>query len=53
MYIKLYVRNMGRKYSIDNSKSKSLLKMEYIPFEKSLVDMVEQMFRNGAVKTQQ
>lgn len=53
MYIKLYTRNMGRKYVIDNSRSKDLLKMEYIPIEKSIVEMVEQMLRNNSVKLNQ
>jgi hypothetical protein len=49
-HIQLYARNMGKRYVIDNYKSKKLLKMEYIPFEKTFVDMVEQMIRIGTVK---
>jgi nucleoside-diphosphate-sugar epimerase len=52
-YLQLYTRNMGKKYEIDNTRSKTLLKMEYIPFERSLVEMTEQLLRNGTVKLKQ
>ena len=40
MYIK---NNVGYNLKLNNSKSKTALKLEYIPFETTIIDMVEQM----------
>lgn len=40
---KFVSRNVGHNLQFDNSKSKNVLGMEYIPIEDSLTEMVEQM----------
>jgi hypothetical protein len=40
----------GKKFMVDNTKSKKLLHMEYIPIEKTLVDMGNQLIKLGVVK---
>lgn len=46
-----FVRNnVGHSIKLDNSKSKEKLGLEYIPFEKTVEDMVEQMKLQGIVK---
>lgn len=39
----------GKKFRVDNTKSKNLLKMEYIPIEKTIVDMGHQLIKLGVV----
>jgi hypothetical protein len=41
---------VGKKYCVDNSKSKKLLHMEYMPMEKTLTDMGNQLIKLGLVK---
>lgn len=41
--------NVGYKIKLDNSRSKANLGMDYIPFEKTIIDMVEQMKTQNVV----
>ena len=46
-----FVRNnIGHDLKLDSSKSKEKLGLKYIPFEKTITDMVEQMKLQGIVK---
>ena len=46
-------RGVGKTLNFDNSKSKNLLKIEYIGYEKSLVDMVEALIATGYIPASQ
>ena len=39
----------GKKFRVDNTKSKDLLKMEYLPIQKTIVDMGHQLIKLGVV----
>lgn len=43
---KFVKNNVGYPLKLNNNKSKTALKMDYIPFEKTIVDMVNQMQTN-------
>jgi nucleoside-diphosphate-sugar epimerase len=47
---KFIKNNIGYSIKLDNSKSKEKLGLKYIPFEKTMEDMVEQMKLQGIVK---
>lgn len=47
---KFIKNNVGHTLKLDNSKSKNKLGLQYIPFEKTMEDMVEQMKLQGIVK---
>jgi len=40
----------GKKFVVDNTKSKKLLHMEYLPVEKTLNDTGNQLIKLGVVK---
>jgi hypothetical protein len=40
----------GKKFWVDNAKSKKLLHMEYLPVEKTLIDTGNQLIKLGVVK---
>jgi len=40
----------GKKFRVDNTKSKKLLHMEYMPIDKTLTDMGNQLIKLGLVK---
>lgn len=42
-------KGVGKKVNFDNSKSKQLLNLEYIGYEKTLVDMVEALIATGYI----
>jgi nucleoside-diphosphate-sugar epimerase len=47
---KFIKNNVGHDLKLDNLKSKKELGLQYIPFEKTIEDMVEQMKLQGIVK---
>lgn len=40
---------VGKKFRVDNSKSKKLLHMEYTPIERTVVEMGHQLIKLGVV----
>jgi hypothetical protein len=46
---KYVYRNVGRPFRVNSNKSKQELGMNYIPFEKTIVDMVDHMETSGVV----
>jgi len=47
--MKYVYRNVGRPLRVNSSKSKKELGMKYIPFEKTIVDMVDRMATSGVI----
>jgi len=50
MNLKYIKTNIGHPIAMDNSKSKKTLKIDYIPLEKTVEDMVNQLIAFKLVK---
>lgn len=40
---------VGKKFKVDNTRSKKALNMNYIPWEKTITDMASQLIKLGVV----
>jgi hypothetical protein len=44
-----YIKSMGKSFTIDNSKSKKLLGIEYRSLKVSMWEMIEQLIKKGII----